>query len=80
MGLAEHWHNQLVRARAVLNKNGAIEVLAVESFSGLMDLMPRQEGQGEVGQIDGQVDSQSVWHMKVGATLMPQHPWKHGAE
>lgn len=34
----------------------------------MINSMPGQEGQGEAGQIDGQVDSQSVWHMQVSAT------------
>lgn len=68
MGLAEHWRNQFVWAHAALNSNGAVEVLVAECFSGMMDSVPRQEGQCEAGQTDGQVDGQSVWHIQVSAT------------
>lgn len=34
----------------------------------MMYSIPGQEGQGKAGQIDGQVDSQSVWHAQVSAT------------
>lgn len=74
MGPAEHWRNQFVWAHAALNSNGAVEVLVAESFSGMMDSVPRQEGQGEAGQSNGQVDERSVWHIQVSATLNLQHP------
>lgn len=65
MGLAEHWHNQFVWTHAALNSNVAMEALVAESYNGMMDSVPRQEGQGKAGQTDEQVDRQSVGHIQV---------------
>lgn len=59
-GIAGRRRNQFVWAGAALNNNGGQQSFRVSA--GLMDLVPRREGQSEAGQTDGQVDGPSVWH------------------
>lgn len=68
----------LIGLHVVLNSNGAVEVLVMEHYSGMMDSVPRQEGRGKAGLTDGQVDEQNIGHIQICSTHNQQHPWKHG--